>query len=79
MARRLLPEAAYDFWALDGRDGEKGPLRATLKAARKDARDMRREARKKPHIFFSSQIWVEWSVNEEKVRRLLATPKRSTP
>lgn len=69
---RLLPESAYDFWALDGRDGEKGPVRATLKAARKDARDMRRAARARPHIFFACQIWVEWAVNEAKVLRLLA-------
>lgn len=74
--RRLLPESCYDFWAHDGRDGEVGPIRATLKAARKDARDMRREARRRPHVFFAVQIWVEWEVNERKVLWLLSRRPR---
>ncbi len=75
--KRILPEAAYDFWAHDGRDGEEGPRRDTLAEARADARAMRKVARSKPHVFFSHQIWVAWAVNERKVLRLLAAGKRT--
>jgi hypothetical protein len=71
-----LPDAAYDFWALDGRNGETGPRRATIADARKDARAMRRVARARPHVFFACQIWVEWALNERKVLSLLTEVRR---
>lgn len=72
--RRLLPEAAYDFWARDGRDGEEGRRRDSLAFARRDAR------RWKATILDSWRrcvITVEWAVNERKVLRLLAARKES--
>jgi hypothetical protein len=69
--KRLLPQSAYDFWAIDHRDGEEGPRRATLAAARKDARAMRKIARRSPNLFFGFLIQVEWEMNEAKVLRLL--------
>ena len=67
--RRLLPEAAYDFWAEDDRDGETTPKRDTLAEAKADQKAQRAR--------FSSWsrgcIQLRWAVNERKVLRLLST------
>jgi hypothetical protein len=65
-ARRLLPEAAYDFWARDGRDGEEGPRRESIAAARSD-----KATWPVRHAYQRSAITVEWAVNERKVLALL--------
>ncbi len=65
--RRLLPEAAYDFHVVDGRDGEReGPF-GTLAAAKRVAKRWRDDLvrRQRPCIE------IEWLVNERKVLRLL--------
>ena len=67
MAKRILPEAAYDFYARDGRDGETGPMRSTIHAARKDAREMRGNL----PSYSRCVIEVIWCVNETKVLKLL--------
>lgn len=67
MGRRLLPEAAYDFWAHDARDGENRPKRDTMAEAQLEVR----EWRKALDPWKRSCIYVEWRVNERKVLRLL--------
>ena len=64
---RLLPEAAYDFFTRDGRDGEEGERRDTMAEAREDARKLRAAmpSYKRPAI----EVW--WRINERKVLRLL--------
>ncbi len=69
--RRTLPEAAYDFWATDGRDGERGVVRDTLLAARADVRKWRRTL----VPWSRCVIHVEWEVSEMKVLRLLGVSK----
>lgn len=69
--RRLLPEAAYDFWAVDCRGGERGSVRNTIAEARKDARAMRA-----PLEWYQRRvIEVWWRVSERKVLRLLISGK----
>ena len=65
--RRWLPEAAYDFWALDGRDGDKGWTRDTLAAAKLDAKTWRAKLKS----YQRPCIQVVWAVNERKVLALL--------
>jgi hypothetical protein len=65
--RRILPEAAYDFWAEDGYDGEKGPVRDSLAHARSDAKVWRADSVK----WKRCRIKVWWRVNERKVLALL--------
>ena len=67
MKRRILPEAAYDFWAEDGRDGEARPVRDTLAEAKKDAKAWRAGMKDWQRCV----ITVEWEVNEKKVLALL--------
>lgn len=67
MRRRILPEAAYDFWAEDSRDGERLPIRDTLSEARKDAAERRASL----EFWRRCVISVEREVNERKVLRLL--------
>lgn len=70
---RILPEAAYDFWARDGRDGEVGWTRDTLAAAKADVKDWRAKLKS----WQRPCIELVWSVNERKVLRLLAGRDRS--
>ncbi len=65
--RRLLPEAAYDFWAYDGRDGERGPTRDTIAAAKVDMRRLRGLL----PSYERCVITVEWKLNERKLLTLL--------
>lgn len=65
--KRLLPEAAYDFWVRDGRDGEERSRRHSLADALSDQRAWRATIRKWQRCC----ITVEWAVNERKVLRLL--------
>lgn len=67
MRRRILPEAAYDFWAEDGRDGEQGASRDTMAEARVDAKAWRATL----SSWQRCVITVEWKVNERKVLALL--------
>lgn len=67
MGRRLLPATAYDFWAEDGRDGERGHIRDTLVDARADAKWWRA----KLESWQRCVITVEWGLNERKVLALL--------
>ncbi len=73
--KRLLPEAAYDFWAVDDRDGETGPKRDTLAEARADVRRWR----SKELSYKRCVICLEWEVNERKVLRLLQANEKSLP
>lgn len=67
-ARRLLPEAAYDFWAYDCRDGEKRPKRDTFAEALAEVKHWRKAL----DSWKRSCIYVDWKINEKKVLRLLA-------
>ena len=67
--RRILPEAAYDFWAHDGRDGERGAMRDTAAEARADVKRIRATL----DHWKRAAIQLQWAVNERKVLRLLAT------
>jgi len=70
VSRRLLPEAAYDFWVCDGRDGETTPRRDTIAEARKDrARFIRAQV---VPAYMRCCFTVEWCVNERKVLCLLS-------
>jgi hypothetical protein len=66
-SRRLLPEAAYDFFTHDGRDGEMGPDRDTLVEAQADARRIRKGL----VSWKRCVITLEWSMSEKKIARLL--------
>lgn len=65
--RRLLPEAAYDFWVRDGRDGETSTRRDTLAEAQADAKRWRKTV----DPWRRSVFEIRWAVNETKVLRLL--------
>ncbi len=67
MRRRKLPEAAYDFWAQDSRDHEKGPVRGTLLDAYNDVKEWRLML----VPWSRCVITIQWEVNEAKVLRLL--------
>lgn len=68
---RLLPDMAYDFYAIDIRDGEEGPRRDTLRDAQRDAVKMRA-----PLERWRRFISVEWELNERKVLSLLDAPTK---
>jgi len=66
-ARRLLLECCYDFWAVDGYDGERSRTCDTLAEAKAEQRRMRAQ----PHYvrcpWDRCRITVEWAVSERKV------------
>ncbi len=70
--RRILPEAAYDFWARDGRDGERSHVCDTLR----DARAVTKEWRATLDAWNRCVITVGWEVSERKVLRLLRTNRK---
>lgn len=66
--RRLLPEAAYDFWCRDSRDGEVTPRVDTMAEARVELRERRSRVRR----WWMRSAWqIQWGVNERKVLVLL--------
>ena len=67
MSRRKLPDAAYDFWAVDSRDGERRPIRDTLAEAKADAAKWRNGLSSWNRCCIS----VDWQVNEGKVSRIV--------
>ena len=81
MARRLLPEAAYDFFAYDNRDGEEGEVRDTLKEAQADVKAWRKTL----DVWRRPVIEVCWRHNERKILALLkcrdtdSAPTNTTP
>lgn len=67
MRRRLLPEAAYDFFARDSYDNERGPIRDTLAEAQDDVRMMRSRI----DSWNRSRIQCVSRLNERKIAKLL--------
>jgi len=66
-----LPEAAYDFWARDGRDGEESPKRDTLAEGNAEVKYMADRFSAHGKTWVRACITLEWAVNERKVLRLL--------
>jgi hypothetical protein len=71
-AKRKLPEAAYDFWVEDCRDGQKSYTYDTMEEAQRAKRGFIKEWRAR----FACQLEILWRVNEDKVLALIADAKR---
>jgi hypothetical protein len=70
--QRKLPEAAYDFWVRDCRDGQESYTVDTLKEAKTDKRRFVKEWR----AMFACQLDIRWRINEDKVLALIAGAKK---
>lgn len=66
--KRLLPEAAYDFWVEDCRDGMESHKMGTLAEAKAEKNILLKSWRAR----FPCQLDIRWQVNEHKVLYLLA-------
>lgn len=70
--KRLLPEAAYDFWVEDCRDGMESHMLDTLKEAKAEKRILVKSWRAQ----FACQLDIRWRVNEHKVLDLIEGAKK---
>lgn len=75
MKRRLLPDACYDFYAVDGRDGERwGPYRTI-----NEAQSERKRRRAGMDSWMRPAVYLESEVNERKVLAVIRAARAGTP
>ncbi len=71
MRNRILLDSAYDFFVIDGRDGEiRGPF-DTSEDAKREAKKWRKTLDK----CMRCCIYVDWKVNERKIKMMFEKGK----